>query len=107
MEWSITNVWIQIVTGLLGGNAAAAAAHEHSFGILGHSVVGAIGGALSCYFLQTLAATVVTGTGSVNQPNFAELVILQGLTGAVCGAIATLVVGFVKHSLDQRKSAKP
>jgi uncharacterized membrane protein YeaQ/YmgE (transglycosylase-associated protein family) len=107
MEWSITNLLIQLVMGIVGGHAAAIAAKEHSFGALGHTVVGAIGGALSGYFLQTLAATVVTGTGSVNAPRFAEQVVLQVLTGAVAGAIAMLVVGFIKHSVDHHNSTKP
>jgi uncharacterized membrane protein YeaQ/YmgE (transglycosylase-associated protein family) len=106
MEWSMTNFWIQVVTGILGGHAAAAAAHEHSFGALGHTLAGLIGGALSGYFLQTLATTVVTATGSLNQPRPAEIVILQGLTGAVTGAIATLLVGFAKHSIDHHRSTK-
>ena len=41
MEWSFTNLWIEIVTGILGGNAAAMALKEHSFGILGHTAVSA------------------------------------------------------------------
>jgi hypothetical protein len=54
-------------------------------------------------FLQTLVGTLVTGTGSVNEPSLGEQVILQGLAGAVAGAIAMLAVGFVKHSIDQHK----
>jgi len=107
VEWSITNLLIQLVMGILGAHAAAVAAKEHSFGVLGHTVVGAVGGALSGYFLQTLAVTMVTGAGSVNEPRFAEQVVLQGLTGAVAGGIAMLVVGFIKHSIDQHKSTPP
>jgi len=49
----LTNVFIQIVAGILGGHAAAAAANEHSFGVFGHTIVGAGGGCLSGLFLQT------------------------------------------------------
>ena len=107
MEWTVGSLLIQLVMGIFGGNAAAVAAKEHSFGIFGHSVVGGIGGALSGFFLQTLATTVVTGTGSVNEPRFAEVVVLQGLTGAVAGGIAMLIVGFVKHAIEQHRSTKP
>jgi uncharacterized membrane protein YeaQ/YmgE (transglycosylase-associated protein family) len=106
MEWTPANLLIQIFTGILGSHAAAIAAKEHSFGVIGHTIVGAVGGALSGYFLQTLAATMVTGTGSLNEPRLVEQVILQVLTGAVAGAIAMLVVGFLKHGIDQHKSAK-
>ena len=106
MEWSVTNLMIQIVMGILGGHAVAVAAKEHSFGAVGHTVAGAAGGAVSGYFLQTFAATMVTGTGGLNEPRLVEQLLLQGLTGAVAGGIATLVVGFCKHSIDQHKPRK-
>jgi hypothetical protein len=107
MEWSWTYVIVQIVTGILGGHAAAIAAHDHGFGTSGHTIVGAVGGGLSGYFLQTLAATVVTASGSLNEPRVSEQIMLQGLTGAVAGGIMMLIVGLLKHSIDQHKSDKP
>jgi hypothetical protein len=47
MEWTLTNLWIQIVAGILGGHAAAAATKEYSFGALGHTLAGMIV-AISC-----------------------------------------------------------
>ena len=35
MTWTFTNLVIQIIAGILGGHAAATAAHEHSFGAFG------------------------------------------------------------------------
>jgi hypothetical protein len=90
MEWSVTNLLIQIVTGILGAHAAAVAVKEYSFGVLGHTVAGMIGEALSGYFLQTLVATVVTGANSFNEPRMVEQVVVQGLAGAVGGGIAML-----------------
>jgi uncharacterized membrane protein YeaQ/YmgE (transglycosylase-associated protein family) len=106
MTWTVTNLVIQITTGMVGGNLAAVLAKEHSFGALGHTIVGLSGGALSGYFLQILAGTVVTANGSVNEPTLVEQAILQGLTGAAAGAILVLVVGFVKHSIDQHRAGK-
>jgi uncharacterized membrane protein YeaQ/YmgE (transglycosylase-associated protein family) len=103
MTWTVTNLVIQIIAGILGGHAAAAAAKEHSFGAFGHTIVGALGGALSGYFLQTLASTVVTGSGSINEPTALEQAVLQGLTGAAAGGITMLAVGFVKHNMEQEK----
>ena|ERR1700719_633805 len=103
MTWTFTNLVIQIIAGILGGHAAATAAHEHSFGAFGHTIVGALGGALSGSFLQTFAGTVVTASGSLNEPTAVEQAILQGLTGAAAGGILTLVVGFIKHSVDHHK----
>lgn len=102
MTWTVTNLVIQIITGILGGHAAATAVKEHSFGVSGHTIVGALGGALSGYFLQTYASTVVTGSGSINEPTALEQAVLQGLTGAVAGGIAMLLFGFAKHSMQQK-----
>jgi uncharacterized membrane protein YeaQ/YmgE (transglycosylase-associated protein family) len=106
MTWSITNLVIQIIGGIFGGHAAAVAVKDHDFGAFGHTLAGAVGGVLSGCLLQTLAATMVTGTGTVNEPRFAELAMLQGLTGAVAGGIAMLLFGFLKHSIEQHKSTK-
>lgn len=104
MTWTFANLVIQLIAGVLGGHAAAVAAHEHGFGAVGHTVVGAIGGGLSGYFLQTLAVTMVTASGSLNEPTLAEAFVLQALTGAAAGGILTLVAGFLKHSWDTHKS---
>ncbi len=103
MTWTLTNLIIEIIAGILGGHAAAIAAKEHAFGALGHTVVGALGGGLSGYFLQTLVNTMVTITGSLNQPRVADVFMLQSLAGLASGAAAMLVVGFIKHSIDNHK----
>jgi hypothetical protein len=46
MTWSVTNFIIQIIAGIVGGHAAAAAVHDHQFGALGHTIAGAAGGAV-------------------------------------------------------------
>jgi uncharacterized membrane protein YeaQ/YmgE (transglycosylase-associated protein family) len=67
MIWTTSNLIIQIVTGILGAHFAATLAKEHSFGFFGHTLSGLIAGAFSGYFLQSLAATVVTANGSLNE----------------------------------------
>jgi uncharacterized membrane protein YeaQ/YmgE (transglycosylase-associated protein family) len=106
MIWTTTNLVIQIVTGVLGAHFAASAAQEHGFGFLGHTIVGAVGGALSGYFLQKLAVTVVTASGSLNEISAADNAVLQGLTGLAAGGCLMLVVGFVKHSIEKHKAEK-
>jgi hypothetical protein len=102
MIWTSTNLVIQILTGILGAHFAATAAREHGFGFSGHTLVGAIGGALSGYFLQTLAVTLVTGNGSLNVIRAVDNAVLQGLAGIAAGGCLMLVVGFIKHSVDHR-----
>jgi uncharacterized membrane protein YeaQ/YmgE (transglycosylase-associated protein family) len=104
MIWTTTNLVIQIITGILGGLFAATAAKEHSFGFVGHTLAGAIGGGLSGYFLQKLAVTVVTANGSLNEVSAADNVVMQGVAGLAAGACLTLVVGFIKHAIEQHRS---
>lgn len=104
MVWTTTNLVIQMIAGILGGHFAASAAKEHNFGFFGHTLAGAIGGAISGYFLQTLAATVVTANGSLNDITAADDVVMQGLAGAAAGGCLTLIVGFIKHSVDHHRS---
>jgi uncharacterized membrane protein YeaQ/YmgE (transglycosylase-associated protein family) len=107
MTWTVTNLVIQIIAGIIGGHGAAAVSKEHGFGVLGHTISGAVGGAVSGYFLQTIVGTVVTGTGDIQQD--ADIVtewILQGLGGLAAGAILTMAVGLLKHGVDQHRLGK-
>jgi uncharacterized membrane protein YeaQ/YmgE (transglycosylase-associated protein family) len=107
MAWTTTNLVIQIIAGILGGHGAAVVVKEHGFGALGHTIAGAVGGAVSGYFLQTIVGTVVNATGGVQQD--ADLVtqwVLQGLAGLAAAAILSLTVGFLKHSVEQHRIGK-
>jgi len=95
MEWTFTNLIIETVAGLIGSNIAAAAAHEHRFGLFGHSLAGSIAGALGGLFLQGYAMTVVTSSGTLNEPTTFQIFSAQALTGAVIGAIAMLAAGLI------------
>jgi NhaP-type Na+/H+ or K+/H+ antiporter len=107
MTWTLTNFFIEIVGGIAGGLGMPAAVEEHSFGALGHSATGAIGGAISGYFFQTAVATVVNSAGSVQQdPDAVTEAFLQMLGGLAAGAIVTMIVGFAKHSMDRHRAAK-
>lgn len=101
MEWNVTNLIVQVLAGFAGAHCAAAALHDHRFGAIGHSLVGLIAGALSGYFLEVQALTVVTGSGSMNQPRIADMFVIEGLTGAVVGGIAMAAVGML---LEARKT---
>lgn len=98
MEWSLTSLWIQIVAGLVGAHVAAAAVREHAFGFWRHTIVGLIAGALGGYFLQTYAVTMVTASGSLNEPRPADVVALQSATGAILGGMSMLAIGFLVTS---------
>jgi len=86
---------IQIIAGFVGAHLATGISEDYRFGFSGQSAVGILAGALSGWFLQTRAITVVTGSGSLNPVTGPELIVLESLTGAIIGAIAALCVGFV------------
>jgi hypothetical protein len=101
VDWT-TNLIVQIVAGFVGAHLAAITFHEHRFSWLGHSIVGLIAGTLSGYFLQTIALTVVTASGSLNEPRVAEAAVIEALTGAVVGAMAMAAVGFVINETSSK-----
>jgi hypothetical protein len=107
MSWTVTNMIIQTIAGVLGAHGAAVAVHEHRFGFLGHTLAGALAGALSGYFLQILAVTMVTAGGSMNEPTAVENAALQSLTGLVVGACCMMGVALVKIGMREHRKAEP
>jgi uncharacterized membrane protein YeaQ/YmgE (transglycosylase-associated protein family) len=107
MSWTFTNLVIEIIAGAIGGCAIAAVAKEYNFGTLRHIVTGALGGALSGYFLQSIAATVVDSTGDIHQASD-QLTqwFVQAIAGLVAGTILTMSVGIVKHTIVQHRLGK-
>jgi hypothetical protein len=103
MEWTFTSLVIQTVAGLIGANLAATAAHEHRFGFWRHTLVGLASGALAGLTLQQYASTVVTASGSLNQPTQVQIFASQALTGGVIGAIAMIVIGFIINERSKQK----
>jgi hypothetical protein len=97
MTWTFTNVVIETIAGAIGGCAIAA----------GHIVTGALGGALSGYFLQSIAATVVDSTGDVHEASD-QLTqwFVQAIAGLVAGTILTMGVGLVKQMIEQHQPGK-
>jgi|SRR5580692_3773234 hypothetical protein len=102
MTWTLWGLVVQTIAGFFGAHAAASAAHEHSFGFVGHSLAGIIGGVLSGTFLQAAAVTIVTGSGSQNPSTAVEIAVIHALTGAVAGGILMLAVGFFTQGWRQR-----
>ena len=107
MTWTFTYFVIEIIAGAIGGCTIAAAAKEYNFGILGHVVTGALGGAFSGYFLQSIASTVVDSTGEVYEASD-QLTqwFVQAIAGLVAGAILTMGVGFAKHTIEHHRPGR-
>lgn len=89
---------IQIIAGLVGGNAAGAGLKNLSLGTAGNSVVGAAGGGLG-----GLLAGMLGGDGAAVANAAAGLdlnTIIQSVAGGgVGGAVLTAIIGMVKKAL--------
>lgn len=103
-EWTMTNLAIQAITGILGAHAAAGAAHEYRFGFVGHSLIGLIAGALSGFFFQRIIMTTVHGTGDAMPITALDAGIYQAVAGLAVGGIAMLVIGLLRYEMT--KSSK-
>jgi hypothetical protein len=106
VTWSLTNLVIQTVTGMVGGNLATMLGKEFSSGVLGHTVAGLVGGALSGYFLQVAVGTVVTGSGEISIGTPVEQALLQGIAGLAAGATLAMLIGLLKHGVEQHRMTK-
>jgi hypothetical protein len=94
MSETLINLIIQLVAGLIGGNAAGAALKDYDLGKLGNTIAGAIGGVGGGQILQAIIpALAATGGGDVGA------LLGQAVGGGVAGAIVTFLVGVVKNMM--------
>ena len=92
MTWTMTSLVIAIVAGIVGAHIVAISA-QSSFGALGRSVVGAIGGYVGGYFLN--AAMVVNGSDALNESRLLDQAMAHSLTAAATGGMLILAISFV------------
>jgi len=87
---------IQIIAGLIGGNAAGAGAKNLSLGTAGNSVVGGVGGLLG----GLLTSMIAGGGAGIDLSNLDIGALVQSVAGGgVGGAILTVIAGMVKKAL--------
>jgi len=58
---TIVNLIIQLIAGVVGGNAAGAALKDYNLGNLGNTIAGAIGGVGGGQILQAIILTIIAG----------------------------------------------
>lgn len=107
MTWTLTNLIIQVIAGIVGGNAVATVAKDHGYGWFGHTATGALGGLLSGYFLQLQALSVVDPTGEFQQ--MADQVsqwFVQAIAGLVAGAVVTFSIHLAKYIIEDHQRPK-
>ena len=83
---------IQLIAGVIGGNAAGAAAKNLSLGTLGNSIAGIVGGGIGGQILSAL------GAGGAEGLDLGAIV--QSVAGGgVGGAVLLAIVGAVKKAI--------
>jgi hypothetical protein len=101
-EWTILNLVIQSIAGIIGAHIAAIVAHEHRFGFIGHTAVGLIAGVLSGCFLQQIVMTTVDVAGAAMPMTALETGIYQAVAGLAFGGMAMLVVGVLRVEMSKK-----
>ena len=88
------NMIIQIIAGLVGGNAAGAGLKNLSLGTAGNSIVGAVGGLVSSFAAGKL------GLSADAVANLDIGGIIQSVVaGGAGGAVLTAILGAVKKAV--------
>lgn len=86
---NLTALIAQLIGGALGGYAAGNVSKEMNLGAIGNAIVGALGGGVGGQVFFTLLG--LSGTVQV---------VSALLTGAISGALATLLIGFLKSEIS-------
>ena len=89
---------IQIIAGLVGGNAAGAGLKNLSLGTAGNSIAGALGGGLGGVLMGMLGGDAGAAAGAAANLDFGA--IIQSVAGrGIGGAVLTAILGMVKKAM--------
>src|SRR5215470_7676274 len=97
---TIVNMIIQLIAGVVGGNAAGAALKDYNLGSLGNTIAGAIGGVGGGQILQALIPAIASAAGGGLDLGS---MIGQIVGGGAGGAILTAIAGLVKSMMESRQ----
>ena len=95
MSDMLINLIIQIVAGVIGGNAVGAGVKDVNLGTLGNTIAGAIGGGAGGQVLQALIPALALAAGNIDIGSL----IGQVVGGGIAGAILTAIIGVVKNKM--------
>jgi len=94
----IVNLIISLISGGVGGNIAGAALKDKSFGVLGNTVAGLIGGGLGDFILQAMGVLERSAAGG--QLSLESILANVGTSG-VSGAALLAIVSLIKNSMNK------
>jgi hypothetical protein len=99
---TIVNLIIQLIAGVVGGNAAGAALKDYNLGGVGNTIAGAIGGVGGGQLLQALIPAIAAAAGGSGLDIGA--LIGQIVVGGAGGAILTVIAGLVKSMMASEQT---
>ncbi|WEK48773.1 MAG: hypothetical protein P0Y66_13285 [Candidatus Kaistia colombiensis] len=91
---------IQVVAGLIGGNAAGSALKDKSLGATGNSIAGGIGGIVLGQILQAVMGGAAPGAGAAMAGMDIGKIVTDIVGGGAGGAILTAIVGILKNQVS-------
>lgn len=97
----ILSIIISLISGIVGGNIAGAAAPDKSLGALGNSVAGLFGGGIGGYILKALGILAAAqATGGASQLDIGSILANVGSSG-VGGALLMFIVSYIKNATQK------
>jgi hypothetical protein len=97
----IVNLIIQLIAGVVGGNAAGAALKDYNLGGVGNTIAGALGGIGGGQLLQALIPAIAAAAGGGLDIG---ALIGQIVGGGAGGAILTVIAGLVKNMMASQQT---
>jgi len=88
----IVSLLVSLVSGAVGGNAAGAAMPDKSFGPIGNSLAGILGGGVGAALLQAVVG-VNAGTSGLDISSILSSVASGGVGGGVVMAVIAAIRG--------------
>ncbi|HEV7283974.1 MULTISPECIES: hypothetical protein [Kaistia] len=91
---------LQVVAGLIGGNAAGAALKERSLGTTGNSIAGGVGGIILGQILQAVMGGAAPDAGAAMAGMDIGKIVTDIVGGGAGGAILTAIIGMLKNQVS-------
>jgi hypothetical protein len=97
----LVNLIIQLISGVVGGNAVGAALKDYNLGGLGNTIAGAVGGIGGGQILQALIPAIAGAAGGGLDVG---AIVGQIVGGGAGGAILTVIAGLIKSMMASQQT---
>ncbi len=92
---------INLLSGILGGNAAGSLLKKYSLGTVGNSIVGLLGGGLGGKLLSMVGLGAVAATGAGDGGVDVMSIISSLVSGGVGGGVLMTIIGLIKNAMNK------